>query len=82
MGFEMFSDEGNQMCAQVFNDIKTVILGEKFITEYELETLVEDKIKEISKTHSEVYDTEPRWHLERRINEVLKMRGYGYHLGL
>ena len=82
MRFEMFSDEGNQMCAQAFNDVKTVILGEKFITEYELETLVENKIKEISKTYQEVYDTEPRWHLERRINEVLKERGYGYSLDL
>ena len=82
MEFEMYSDEGDQMCAQVFNDVKTVILGEKFITEYELETLVWNKIKEVSKTHREVYDTEPRWHLERRINEALKERGYGYRLDL
>ena len=78
--FEMFTDQGNQACTQAFENIKTVINGDKFLTVDELRAMVKAEDKQVSIDHPEVYDTEPEWHFVDRIDEVLKTKGYAYRM--
>jgi hypothetical protein len=76
--FEMYTEEGNEACTQALENIKTIINGDKFISEREFEEVAEAEMKKVSSTHPEVYDTEPRWHFTRLINKMLEEKGYGY----
>jgi len=76
--FEMYTDEGNQACNQALENIKTIINGDRFISEREFEEVTEGEMKKVASTHPEVYDTEPRWHFTRLLNKVLGEKGYGY----
>ena len=76
--FEMFSEEGNYACTEAFENIKTLIERDKFISEAELKKFVKEQIDMVDAFHCEVHDTEPEWHFEVKINKVLETRGYAY----
>lgn len=80
--FEMYTPEGNQACNEALKNIKALINGYRFILEIEFDMFVKEEIKKVASTHGEVYDTEPRWHFEKLLNNALKERGYGYKADL
>ena len=78
--FEMFTDEGNQACTEAFRNIKALIEGDKFISEAELKKFAKEQIAQVDVNHKEVYDTEPVWYFQNRINRVLEDKGYAYRV--
>ena len=76
--FEMFTEEGNMACTQALENIKSIINSDRFVSEDELKSIVKSQVKQVAAKHGEVYDTEPEWHLEDRINQALEAKGYGY----
>jgi len=78
--FEMFTDQGDQACTRALDNIKTIINGERFISEAELKAIVKAEVKQVSIDHPEVYDTEPEWHFVDRITKVLQTKGYAYSI--
>jgi hypothetical protein len=76
--FEMYTPEGNEACTQALENIKTIINGDKFISEREFWEILNIEMKKVASVHGEIYDTEPRWHFERLINKMLEEKGYGY----
>ena len=76
--FEMYTEEGNEACTQVFQNIYNTIWEDKFVTESELKKLIKEQIIQVASVHPEVHDTEPEWHFVDRINMSLETRGYNY----
>jgi len=78
--YEMFSAAGNQACQSVVNSITKKISGSKRVTENDILDLFDKGKMKIAEKHGEVYDTEPRWHMQNRINAALKQAGYSFNL--
>jgi hypothetical protein len=74
--YEMFSKSGNNACQSLVNRITKKINGKKRVTATEIETLVDEGMKKIAVKHGEVFDTEPRYHIEARIDKAMREAGY------
>ncbi len=74
--FEMFTKAGNKACLGLVNRITKKIQGKKRVTAYDIEDLVYEGMKKIAVKHGEVFDTEPRYHIEVRINKAMREAGY------
>ena len=78
--YEMYSAAGNRACQSVVNSITKKILGSKRVTEDTILDLFNKGRMKIAEKHGEVYDTEPRYHMQYRINAALKDAGYSFYL--
>lgn len=78
--YEMFTAAGNKACQRLVDALVKRINGDKFITEDKLYSKYKDLLEAIAKRHGEVYDSEPRYHMEREVNKALKERGYAYQI--
>ena len=74
--YEMFSEEGNQACQALVDKATAFIKSDKKVTPPELRKMISDGMKEIEKDHSEVWDSEPPYHICRILNDVLGQEGY------
>jgi hypothetical protein len=74
--FEMFSKAGDRACQGLVNRITKKIQGKKRVTADDIENLVYEGMKKIALKHGEVFDTEPRYHIEARINKAMREAGY------
>jgi hypothetical protein len=78
--FEMFSKAGNNACRTVVKRTIKKINGTKRITQEEITEYCTNLIKKVAEKHSEVYDTEPGWHIAELINKSLTEVGYQFKL--
>ena len=76
MSYEMFSKSGDNACQSLVNRITKKIQGPKRVSCIEIEEAVHEGMKQIAVKHGEVFDTEPRYHIEVRINKVMEETGY------
>ena len=74
--FEMFSKAGDKACQSLVNRVTKKIQGKKRVTANDIEVLVYEGMKKIAVKHGEVFDTEPRYHIEARINKTMREAGY------
>jgi len=74
--FEMFSKAGELACRNAVKKIYKKIEGKKRITQYEIEDFVHTLMNKINEKHSEVWDTEPYWHIRSLTNKKLEEVGY------
>ena len=80
LNYEMYSPAGNRACQAAVDSATKKILGKTRISSKDLEDLFEGICKRVSQKHSEVYDTEPRWHISNRLNKALKEAGYSFRV--
>ena len=78
--YEMFSSAGSRACQSLVNSISKKILGPKHVTKEQIQELYNKGREKIALKHGEVFDTEPRWHIARRINIALKQADYGFKI--
>lgn len=76
--FEMFSKAGNVACRSVVNKAINKINGPKRITREEITEYCTGLIKKLADKHSEVYDTEPVYHIAEIVNKALSDVGYEF----
>jgi broad specificity phosphatase PhoE len=76
----MYTNSGNNKCTKVFEKIKSIINGSKFLTEDEFNKIYEKEINTIRARFPEFGDTEPRYHMRNRVNRALQERGYSYQI--
>ena len=74
--YEMFSKSGDRACQSLVNRITKKIQGKKRVTAIEIEELIHEGMKKIAVKHGEVWDTEPRYHIEYAINKAMSEAGY------
>lgn len=72
MSFEMYTKAGDVACQTQLNKIVKFIEKGKGITPETIYSMYYDAMKTISIKHSEVFDTEPEWHLKDRIRKCLE----------
>jgi hypothetical protein len=78
--FEMYSKPGNNACRSLVKKAIKKITGTKRITQEEITQYCTGLIKKVEDKHSEVYDTEPTWHIAELINKSLAEVGYQFKL--
>lgn len=78
--FEMFSKEGNEECRKGVQKIFDFIRGDKRVTEDQVEKKMTEVTKEIAKTHGEVWDTEPRYHIRKLTQLCCEEVGYNFDI--
>jgi hypothetical protein len=78
--FEMFSKAGNNACRSVVKKATNKITGTKRITQEEITQYCTNLIKKVKEKHSEVYDTEPVWHIAELVNKSLSEVGYEFRV--
>ena len=78
--FEMFSKAGDNACRSVVKKIIKKINGKKRVTQDEMTQYCSLLIKEVAAKHSEVYDTEPGWHIANLTNKALAEVGYCFEV--
>jgi two-component sensor histidine kinase len=78
--FEMFSPQGNEACRNLVRKISDKIGGKNRFDKADVIQLFRDGVKKIAETHSEVYDTEPTWHISDLITQVCSEVGYNFQI--
>lgn len=76
MSYEMFTPAGERACQSLVNKITKKIQGTRHVTLSEIELMVHEGMKKIAVKHGEVYDTEPSYHIQVRVNLAMKEQGY------
>jgi len=76
--FEMFSKAGNVACRSLVKKAIKKINGPKRITQEEITQYCTGLIKKVEDKHSEVYDTEPVYHIAELVNKALSDVGYQF----
>jgi hypothetical protein len=78
--FEMFSPAGNKACQSLVKKVFRKIEGKTRLTEDDVYKHIREGIKKVKEKHSEVYDSEPGWHIQEWVNKKLKEVGYGFEV--
>lgn len=78
--YEMFTEAGNKACHSLVKKIVNRINGKTKITEGMVLDMVKEGMAKISEKHGEVYDTEPEYHIQERVNKALRQNGYAIKL--
>ena len=78
MSYEMYTPAGNRACESMVKSARKKILGKTRLTVEAIQKIYDDGLEKVNNKHSEVYDTEPRWHIARKLSEALKEAGYMY----
>ena len=76
--FEMFSKAGNKACASAVKGIFKKLESKTRYSQEEVLEMVADGIENVGKTHGEVNDTEPEWHICRLVLRKCQEIGYNY----
>lgn len=76
--YEMYSSAGDRACQSLVNSISKKVLGAKRLTKQQLQELFDKGRDKIAVKHGEVFDTEPRWNIGRKVNIALKEAGYSF----
>ena len=74
--YEMFSPSGERACQSLVNRITKKIQGTKRVTAREIDELIDEGMEKIAVKHSEIWDTEPRYHIKNAINKAMMDAGY------
>ncbi len=78
--FEMYSKAGNNVCRSIVNKAFKKIEGSKRITLEELNEQIRKGMEAVQEKHEEIYDTEPRCHIEDLVNKKLQETGYSFRV--
>ena len=78
--FEMYTDEGNEECRKGVQKIFDFIRGDKRVTEDDVQNKMNEVMKEIAKTHGEVWDTEPHYHIRKLTQLCCEEVGYNFDI--
>lgn len=78
--FEMFSKAGNNACRTLVRKVFRRIAGPRRLTQDDIIQMITEGCKKIHKSHPEVYDTEPGYHIQELVNEKLQEIGYCYEV--
>ena len=78
--YEMFSKTGSMLCHNLTMRVIKKVNGKKRVTEEELNKMIGAGMEKIQKKHGEVYDSEPGYHIQWRVNKVLEEVGYSFEL--
>jgi hypothetical protein len=78
--FEMFSEKGNERCRKLVREAWTFIESDKKMTEIGVFNFVDIRMKKFPQQHREVFDTEPRSHIENYVNKMLELEGYNFSI--
>ena len=78
--FEMFSKKGETACRNGVKKIFKKVEGKRKLTQESIQAFYEKVMNDIEKTHSEVWDTEPRDHIIDLTNMSLKENGYNFRV--
>lgn len=78
VNYEMFSKAGERACQSLVNKITKKIFGNTRVTEDIIEKMIDIGMDKISIKHSEVGDSEPRWHIRYEVNKALEENFYSF----
>ena len=78
--FEMFSKAGNNACRALVRKVFRRIAGPRRLTQDDVTQMLSEGFKKIEKSHREVYDTEPGYHVQELVNRKLREIGYCYEV--
>lgn len=78
-GFQMFSKEGNDACANMVLSIAQDVSNLGLQREAAL-ILLKDGVKQVRQAHAEIHDTEPEWAIVDAINAFFDTVGFT-HIG-
>lgn len=78
--YEMFTKAGDKACQSLVNKAERKIKGAKRITEDEIYSLLSEGLERIRKKHREVGDSEPRYHIRKRVEKFCEEVGYEFDI--
>ncbi len=78
--FEMFSKAGNNACRSLVQRLFKIIGGRYRISEEDLIEIIRERINKLQKSHPEIGDTEPGYHIQELVNAKLNEIGYSFRV--
>jgi hypothetical protein len=79
MEFEMFTAKGDKACQSLVEKMTKKIHSKRRYTAEEMSVMLKEGVAKIEAKHGEVTDTEPRWHIAKRVSKELKSAGYSFY---
>lgn len=78
--YEMYTKQGDRAVHSLTEKVIRKVDGKMKVNKEELDQMIIEGMKKVAEKHGEVYDTEPSYHISRRVNEALQRNGYGFVL--
>lgn len=74
--YEMYTKSGDKACDGLVKRIIKKISGTKRVTPQEIEDMVDKGMEKIAIKYSEVYDTEPYYHIRNYVDKAMVENNY------
>ncbi len=68
---EMYSDAGDQAVYALCDDLEKAVNHDRITSEEEFRKELHLAITKVARTHGEIWDTEPRWYISKRLTQTL-----------
>ncbi len=78
--FEMFKKSGNNACRALVRRAESRIGSMRKTTEEDVIEILAKGLNKIYKTHREVFDSEPPYHICHYVNAMLEREGYAFEI--